>query len=65
MRLLALCGMSGDFLRADGERVLRLAAGDVFLTDPENAARLIRRGAACAAPDLVPEPKRKSAKKGG
>jgi hypothetical protein len=65
MRLLALCGMSGTFMRADGEQVLRLAVGDVFLSDAENAARLIRRGAACAAPPEVEEPKRKSAKKGG
>ena len=69
VRLLALAGMVGDFVLDDGSRVRELRPGDVFLSDLPNAAGLIARNAACVAPESVrevkPEPKRKSAKKGG
>jgi len=63
LRLLALCGMTGDFLLDDGRRAREVKPGAVFIEVAEEAAHLIARRRACAAPDPVKEPKRKGAKK--
>jgi|TARA_R100000049_G_C1898215_1_gene49071 hypothetical protein len=63
LRLEALCGLLGSFDLGGGVRADRLKAGDTFVADAANAARLIRRGQAIPAPEPVKEPKRK--RKGG